>query len=27
VTRAKHGYAAGGAGILLFILGWVMGRR
>jgi hypothetical protein len=27
VTRMKHGYAAGGVGILLFIIGWFMGRR
>jgi hypothetical protein len=25
--RMKHGYAAGGAGIVLFILGWFLGRR
>jgi hypothetical protein len=25
--RMKHGYLAGGAGILLFVLGWFMGRR
>lgn len=25
--RMKHGYAAGGVGILLFVLGWFMGRR
>ncbi|MEA2930961.1 MAG: hypothetical protein QOG38_3389 [Hyphomicrobiales bacterium] len=26
-TRMKHGLAAGGVGILLFILGWFVGRR
>jgi hypothetical protein len=25
--RMKHGYAAGGAGIVMFILGWFLGRR
>ena len=25
--RMKHGYAAGGAGIVLFVLGWFLGRR
>jgi hypothetical protein len=25
--RMKHGLVAGGAGIVLFILGWFMGRR
>lgn len=27
VVRAKHGYAAGGVGILLFVIGFFMGRR
>jgi hypothetical protein len=27
VTRMKHGLAAGGVGILLFIIGAFMGRR
>ena len=25
--RMKHGLVAGGAGIVLFILGWFLGRR
>jgi hypothetical protein len=25
--RMKHGLVAGGAGIVLFILGWLLGRR
>jgi hypothetical protein len=25
--RMKHGYVAGAAGIVLFLLGWVLGRR
>ena len=25
--RMKHGYVAGGVGIVLFILGWIFGRR
>jgi hypothetical protein len=26
-TRMKHGYAAGGVGVLLFLIGWFIGRR
>ena len=25
--RMKHGYIAGGVGIVLFLLGWFIGRR
>jgi hypothetical protein len=25
--RMKHGLAAGAAGIILFVVGWVLGRR
>jgi len=25
--RMKHGYIAGGAGIVLFLLGWFVGQR
>jgi hypothetical protein len=25
--RMKHGLAAGAAGVVLFILGWIIGRR
>jgi hypothetical protein len=25
--RMKHGLAAGAAGVVLFILGWIVGRR
>jgi hypothetical protein len=25
--RMKHGFAAGAAGVVLFILGWIIGRR
>lgn len=26
-TRMKHGLAAGGVGVVLFIIGWFLGRR
>ena len=26
-SRMKHGLVAGGAGVVLFILGWFVGRR